>query len=1085
MTDTQNCPDVTRLQALLDGTLPEEAQAAMATHLESCSYCQHQLELLAGGNVVLPQDPAASEHRSPGLEQAMLRLKGELSEATLTVGETRGAPLSFGFLGRSDNPRHLGRLGGYEILELIGRGGMGIVFKGRDRKLERLVAVKVLSPELASSVTARKRFLREAQAAAAVTHEHVVTIHAVDEVDGTPFLVMEYIVAVSLEDRIQRSGHLRVEEILRIGMQAAAGLAAAHAQGLVHRDIKPSNILLENGVERVKITDFGLARVIHEAQSTQSNVVAGTPQYMSPEQARGETVDHRSDLFSLGSVLYAMCTGRSPFRAETPTGAIHRVCDDAPRPIREVNPDIPDWLVAVIDRLLEKKPENRFQSATEVAEVLGQYLAHVQQPSQVALPVAQTYSGRAARRGDAWPWVAATSGALLAVVALSVLTWSAIRNRPNGEQTQAKTGSELGLEVPAPPDANEIDLLTHVQLPRDAPRSRWQSVKDGTLAADSQELEGAAWGYWSCLKVPFVMPREYDLIIDIDRKYGTGTLAICFATDGGVQSAQIGKQLGTGPATVHCEVRSVDNKSQIRVVCDDVPASSKRVEDVWPRLDDNTVTLFDYPSTPGVLRIGRIRMVPFRVQDRGRAVFSQQTVPRSRLVAEDVLWRGGAVELQTVGEGRRTTQVTRLKDLPPGDFELVGIDLRAPANCAGAGPLLDGLGNLRTLNVRAQGLLSEEELLHLVCGSSPRNKSGGPPRKAARLQSLEKLDLGFTQIGDRGLASVTQFAQLRSLCLAGTSVSDSGVRHVAGLLKLKALDLSRTKVSDIKPLTGMAGLEELNLEHAHIADEAVAHLQHMPALKVLSLACTNTSDSAVSSIIRLTSLQQISIVGTRLSGDGLKAIKQALAGVTIEHSLGAQEMDLLSQVDLDRAVRGGDWRWDGKSLVSPFIMGRARLEIPYSPPREFLLEAEVRSPSNFYRSVLFGVPYGSQQAILQFDSWPQLGSLSGLLTVDGCTLGGGAPGNEATAFGRLLAAGQVAAVRVIVRESQITATCGDRLIVNWTGKATRLAGRSDVSLDKNCLFLGAFQGVFSFSKIRLTPISCTGPATSQDGQTGS
>ena len=163
-----------------------------------------------------------------------------------------------------------------------------------------------------------------------MTHEHVVTIHAVDEADGTPFLVMEYIVGVSLEDRIQRSGHLRVEEILRIGMQAAAGLAAAHAQGLVHRDIKPSNILLENGVERVKITDFGLARVIHEAQSTQSNVVAGTPQYMSPEQARGETVDHRSDLFSLGCVLYAMCVGRSPFRAETPTGAIHRVCEDTP-----------------------------------------------------------------------------------------------------------------------------------------------------------------------------------------------------------------------------------------------------------------------------------------------------------------------------------------------------------------------------------------------------------------------------------------------------------------------------------------------------------------------------------------------------------------------------------------------------------------------------------------------------------------------------------------------------------------------------------------------------------------------------------
>ncbi len=477
MSDTENCPDVTRLQALLDGTLPEESQAAMATHLESCAHCRHQLELLAGGNAVLPQDPAASEHRSPGLEQAMLRLKGEFSEATQTVGETHGAPLSFGFLSRSENPRHLGRLGGYEILELIGRGGMGIVFKGRDRKLERLVAVKVLSPELASGATARKRFLREAQAAAAVTHEHVVTIHAVDEVDGTPFLVMEYIVGVSLEDRIQRSGHLRVEEILRIGMQAAAGLAAAHAQGLVHRDIKPSNILLENGVERVKITDFGLARVIHEAQSTQTNVVAGTPQYMSPEQARGESVDHRSDLFSLGCVLYAMCVGRSPFRAETPTGAIHRVCEDTPRPIREINPDIPEWLVTIIDRLLEKKAEDRFQSATEVAEVLGQYLAHVQQPSQVALPARPRMFSPTQRLWRIGPWLAASGILLVILLAVVASHWF--------ERPDASLPGATGISGPNPPPHARperfyfVDLGKHANLLLTQPPA--PDASDGTL----------------------------------------------------------------------------------------------------------------------------------------------------------------------------------------------------------------------------------------------------------------------------------------------------------------------------------------------------------------------------------------------------------------------------------------------------------------------------------------------------------------------------------------------------------------------------------------------------------------------------
>ena len=306
MSDSQGCVDIAGLQALLDGGLSEESQSRIAAHLESCTTCQHQLELLAGGAAAVAVRGATSGTFSDALKQAIQKVKDASQDDTRTLGETQSSALSFSFLGPAENPRHLGRMGAYEILELIGRGGMGIVFKGRDRKLERLVAVKVLSPELSSSVPARQRFLREAKSAAAVTHEHVVTIHAVDEANGTPFLVMEYIVGVSLEDRIQRSGHLRVEEILRIGMQIAAGLAAAHAQGLVHRDIKPSNILLENGVERVKITDFGLARVVHESQLTQTNAVAGTPQYMSPEQARGDQVDHRSDLFSLGCVMYAM-----------------------------------------------------------------------------------------------------------------------------------------------------------------------------------------------------------------------------------------------------------------------------------------------------------------------------------------------------------------------------------------------------------------------------------------------------------------------------------------------------------------------------------------------------------------------------------------------------------------------------------------------------------------------------------------------------------------------------------------------------------------------------------------------------------
>jgi len=242
----------------------------------------------------------------------------------------------------------------------------------------------VLSPAFAANGSARKRFIREARTAAAVKNEHVVGIYDVEEDAQPPYLAMEMVDGISLQDKIDKHGSLGVTEILRIGLQIAEGLTAAHKQGLVHRDIKPANILLENGVERVKITDFGLARAVDDASVTQSGTVAGTPMYMSPEQAEGLQIDHRSDLFSLGTVLYAMCTGHPPFRASGTHAVLKRVIDAAPRPIREINNEIPDWLCDIIGKLHAKKPEDRFPTAKEVAELLGQRLADVQAGRSVA-----------------------------------------------------------------------------------------------------------------------------------------------------------------------------------------------------------------------------------------------------------------------------------------------------------------------------------------------------------------------------------------------------------------------------------------------------------------------------------------------------------------------------------------------------------------------------------------------------------------------------------------------------------------------------------------------------------------------------
>jgi serine/threonine protein kinase len=219
-----------------------------------------------------------------------------------------------------------------------------------------------------------------------VVDDHVVPIHNVETDGEHPFLVMKFIAGGSLQQRIDREGPLEVCEVLRIGMQTAKGLAAAHAQGLIHRDVKPSNILLDEGVDRALLTDFGLARATNDASLTRSGFHPGTPHYMSPEQVRGEAIDARSDLFGLGCVLYAMCTGHPPFRSETSYAVLRRITDDAPRPIRESNSSTPVWLERIVMRLLAKSPEDRYVSAIEAHRLLERCLAHVQQPTTVELP---------------------------------------------------------------------------------------------------------------------------------------------------------------------------------------------------------------------------------------------------------------------------------------------------------------------------------------------------------------------------------------------------------------------------------------------------------------------------------------------------------------------------------------------------------------------------------------------------------------------------------------------------------------------------------------------------------------------------
>jgi serine/threonine protein kinase len=384
-----------QLRQLLQGN--DDGPSASADHLAECSNCQARLEQLAADaeqwseirdSLQLERDFEPG-FESP-LENARLRSPHKerdhwLRHATWTES------MANSLLSPASHPEMLGRIGRYDVERLIGSGGMGVVFKAYDTELNRPVAIKLLAPYLAGSGSARNRFAREARAAAAVVDDHVVPIHNVEtgneQGNGQPFLVMKFIAGGSLQQRIDREGPLEVCEVLRISMQAAKGLAAAHAQGLIHRDVKPSNILLDEGVDRALITDFGLARTTDDANLTRSGFHPGTPHYMSPEQVRGEAIDARSDLFGLGCVMYAMCTGHPPFRSETSYAVLRRITDDTPRSICETNALIPEWLERIVIKLLAKSREARYSSAFEVYTLLEKCLAHVQQPTIVQLPV--------------------------------------------------------------------------------------------------------------------------------------------------------------------------------------------------------------------------------------------------------------------------------------------------------------------------------------------------------------------------------------------------------------------------------------------------------------------------------------------------------------------------------------------------------------------------------------------------------------------------------------------------------------------------------------------------------------------------
>ncbi len=317
------------------------------------------------------------------------------------------------------------QVGRYKIVDFIGSGAMADVYRTHDPEINRSAALKLLKKDHLVDQEYLNRFLKEAKAAGALTHPNIVTVYDIGKIDDSPYIMMELLEGCTLTEFLQNNNKLSIKMLINISMQIASALDYAHSQGVVHRDIKPDNIIFHEQQGSVKIADFGIARLgdSEAKEKTQAGMILGTPRYMSPEQAKGETIDGRSDLFSLGVILYELLTGHKAFDAESIPTLIMQIIQKNPAPIRQYYPDAPAGLQSIITKLLQKKPEKRFQSGAELYDALEKELRVLQDDDD-----AKDYLPMQVK------WTALMGGVVALIMVISVLVVFRVQSRVLSDQ---------------------------------------------------------------------------------------------------------------------------------------------------------------------------------------------------------------------------------------------------------------------------------------------------------------------------------------------------------------------------------------------------------------------------------------------------------------------------------------------------------------------------------------------------------------------------------------------------------------------------------------------------------------------------
>jgi serine/threonine protein kinase/Leucine-rich repeat (LRR) protein len=853
----------------------------------------------------------------------------DLNGTIAPAGPPHHAPLTTRHAPRPEGPS----LGGYRILRELGHGGMGMVYEAEDIKLERRVSLKVMKPEIARDPQHRKRFLREASAAASVASRFICPIYEVGEHDGIPFIAMPLLKGEPLAVHWKKNQRLPIEDVVRIGKEVAEGLSAAHEVGLVHRDIKPSNIWLETqptGPPRAVILDFGLARVqADNVQITQSGVIVGTPAYMSPEQARGDrNVDARTDLFSLGCVLYALCTGELPFQGKQMMDVLVALATQDPTPPHTIAATVPQPLSELILRLLAKKLDDRPSAARTIIDEL----AAIERDFVTPAPTATARIKAAARSGSKARPIATEADLTEALSpSHSALT---THHSPAGAKPHERSHARyalMGVGLVGGIIALVAGGIYYIATNEGAIeiRSEEQNVRV-SLLKDGQEVEvlhagsGKIWSvptgtYALRLKgdpagIEIVMPDTFEL------KRGETHVVTIRKFAGQPLSDDEVKRLAALPAAEQVEevrkqlLRRNPGFTAIRPDIVDgvvigVYIEDKELRDIMPlrafvglktlKCLDSPLSdlspLKDMPLTEiwcigtevsDLSQIKDMKLISLRVgRSHVRDLLPLKSMPLKILAIHDT----------------PVTDVTPLQDLPLEDIRLT------PNNITRGLDILRAMKSLKTIGLSDTAdkawpaaefweRYDKEEFTRIaerkaaeyvlsnggaVCVNGQSKGIGAAadlPREPFQLTEVHCSNVGGTHVTmtDAGLAVFNDCKNLRLLRLYQcTQITDAGLAHFKNCKNLSFLELEGVRVTDaaLPMFAGYNDLANLGLNNTRVTDAGMIHLRDRNKLTAIGLLNTAVGDAGLAHLKDCKNLAFLDLRHTKVTDAGLANFK--------------------------------------------------------------------------------------------------------------------------------------------------------------------------------------------------------------------